>query len=64
MVWMAELWGIYTALSLAWQHGFRYIILESDSKVAVQLVNQGCGHKTERLTEATKNRPFTLYTLK
>lgn len=37
----AELWGICEILKLAWSSGFRYILLESDSKVAVDLVIKG-----------------------
>ncbi|XP_021826059.1 uncharacterized protein LOC110766949 [Prunus avium] len=35
----AELWGIFWGLSLAWDSGFRTVEVESDSKVAVTLIN-------------------------
>lgn len=41
-VLMAEFWGIFTALSMCWDMSFRYLWIESDSMVAVSLVNNGC----------------------
>ncbi|XP_057419026.1 uncharacterized protein LOC130713258 [Lotus japonicus] len=38
----AELWGIFSAISLAWRRSFPKVIIESDSSVAVQLVTLGC----------------------
>lgn len=38
----AELWAIYTMINLAWDRGVRRIMVESDSKVVVQLVTEGC----------------------
>ncbi|KAK0586532.1 hypothetical protein LWI29_008529 [Acer saccharum] len=35
----AELWGILEGLNLVWQRGFRRVIVESDSKIAVDLLN-------------------------
>ena len=40
-VTIAELWGIYYALHLAWENGFRHLILEVDSMSALQLVRGG-----------------------
>lgn len=37
----AELWGIFIVLALAWSRGIPRVIVESDSNVAVQLVNLG-----------------------
>lgn len=34
----AELWGIWDGLHLAWQHGFRNVILETNCKVAVETI--------------------------
>ncbi|MCI34447.1 ribonuclease H protein, partial [Trifolium medium] len=39
---MAELWGILSALQLATEKGYRKVILESDSTVAVDLIVKGC----------------------
>ncbi|CAL1354334.1 unnamed protein product [Linum trigynum] len=36
----AELWGIYHGLGVAWQSGGRTIIVESDSKLALQLIEK------------------------
>jgi hypothetical protein len=41
-VFMSKLWGIYSALELAWDKGYRMLSLESDSAIAVSLVNKGC----------------------
>ena len=34
-----ELWAIYVGLQLTWDKGFRKVILESDSSVAIGLIN-------------------------
>ncbi|KAE8692317.1 Detected protein of unknown function [Hibiscus syriacus] len=34
----AELWGIFSGLTIAWERGFRQVILESDCKDAVAVV--------------------------
>ncbi|KAL5818299.1 hypothetical protein ACOSQ4_022141 [Xanthoceras sorbifolium] len=44
----AELWGIYEGLLLCWKAGFKKIIVESDSKEAVDLIN----------TNSNDNSPF------
>ncbi|CAL1407041.1 unnamed protein product [Linum trigynum] len=36
---MAELWGLYHGLDIAWRHGCRTLMVESDSKLAIELVN-------------------------
>ena len=38
---VAEIWGAWQALKLAWDWGYRKIILEMDSKVAIQLITNG-----------------------
>ncbi|KAF7827992.1 LINE-type retrotransposon LIb DNA [Senna tora] len=35
----AELWGIYHGLNTAWEKGYKKIIIESDSKMAVQRIS-------------------------
>ncbi|CAL1384434.1 unnamed protein product [Linum trigynum] len=35
---MAELWGILQGLQLAWRKGIRFLILESDSQLALDLI--------------------------
>ncbi|CAL1373122.1 unnamed protein product [Linum trigynum] len=35
---MAELWGILQGLQLAWKKGIRFLILESDSQLALDLI--------------------------
>ncbi|CAL1403276.1 unnamed protein product [Linum trigynum] len=42
---MAEIWAIYHELWLAWNNGCRTLIVETDSQVAIQLVN----HRTDSL---------------
>lgn len=37
----SELWAILDGLNLAWDRGFRKIILESDSKEAIDIINNG-----------------------
>jgi hypothetical protein len=36
---MAELWGFYTGLILAWDDWFQNVELEVDSKIAVDMIN-------------------------
>uniref|UniRef100_A0A6N2L8Y9 RNase H type-1 domain-containing protein n=1 Tax=Salix viminalis TaxID=40686 RepID=A0A6N2L8Y9_SALVM len=36
----SELWAIYVELQLTWEKGFRKVILESDSKVVVGIINE------------------------
>lgn len=40
----AELLAIYYGHTLAWNKGYKDVICESDSKIAISLVTQGC-HK-------------------
>ncbi|CAL1358611.1 unnamed protein product [Linum trigynum] len=35
---MAELWGILQGLQLTWKKGIRFLILESDSQLALDLI--------------------------
>ena len=35
----AELWAIYVGLHMTWDKGFRKVVLESDSRVVVGLIN-------------------------
>ena len=35
----AELWAIYVGLQLTWDRGYRKVILESDSRVVIGLIN-------------------------
>ncbi|CAL1413418.1 unnamed protein product [Linum trigynum] len=37
---LAELWGIYHGLGVAWQQGCRTLILETDSQMALQLIDK------------------------
>ena len=37
----AELWGILEGLKLVWQMGFRKVVVDSDSKSAVELLSKG-----------------------
>lgn len=36
-----EVWGILSALLLAWEEGWKKVIVESDSNVTVSLVREG-----------------------
>ncbi|KAF7844298.1 Non-LTR retroelement reverse transcriptase [Senna tora] len=38
----AEIWGILSGMELAWEKGFRKVIVEADSKVDIDLVLNGC----------------------
>lgn len=37
-----ELWAIFTIVPMVWNRGYRRVIVESDSLVAVNLINSGC----------------------
>ncbi|KAI4357360.1 hypothetical protein L6164_001313 [Bauhinia variegata] len=50
----AETYAIYTGLARAWRLGFRQIIIESDAKSAVDLVNKGCSSR-HSLAKPVKN---------
>ena len=41
-VLMAELWGLYTGIKMAWEQGWQRVIFSLDSKTAVTLVQNGC----------------------
>lgn len=41
-VLVAELWAILYGVCLAWARGFRSISIESDSLLAITLLNKGC----------------------
>ena len=36
---MAEIWGYFHALNLAWKMGYRKVVLELDSIAAIQLIH-------------------------
>ncbi|CAL1358711.1 unnamed protein product [Linum trigynum] len=36
---LAELWAFYHGLDIAWKSGYRQIVVESDSQLAIQLLN-------------------------
>ena len=38
---VAEIWGLISALYLAWDRGIRRLILEADSKLAINFVKEG-----------------------
>ncbi|KAI4357362.1 hypothetical protein L6164_001315 [Bauhinia variegata] len=50
----AETYAIYTGLARAWRLGFRQIIIETDAKSAVDLVNKGCSSR-HSLAKPVKN---------
>ncbi|CAL1392202.1 unnamed protein product [Linum trigynum] len=37
---LAELWGVLQGLELAWKKGSRFLVLETDSQMALQLIEQ------------------------
>ncbi|CAL1360481.1 unnamed protein product [Linum trigynum] len=37
---MAELWGIYHGLQIAWRKGTQFLILQSDSNLVLDLIKQ------------------------
>nr|KYP59936.1 Putative ribonuclease H protein At1g65750 family [Cajanus cajan] len=39
---MAELWAIYIGITTAWNRGFTKLVVESDSLLAVGLLQNGC----------------------
>ncbi|PKI64439.1 hypothetical protein CRG98_015164 [Punica granatum] len=40
----AELWGALVGLQLAWDHGYRHVVLELDSQVVQRLLSDGATH--------------------
>lgn len=40
----AELWGVLNGMKNAWNYGFRKVILETDSKLAVKLIRSSVLH--------------------
>lgn len=38
----AELWAIHSTLEIAWEKRFPQVLFESDSHVAIHLINNGC----------------------
>lgn len=36
-----ELWGVAQGLKLAWQRGFRVVVLEVDSFIVIELIKKG-----------------------
>ena len=40
----AELWGLYEGLKMAWNSGFRKVLIESDSLSSVQLICSDIRH--------------------
>ena len=40
---MAELWGVYYGLVVAWEKGIRRLEVETDSKVVVEFLTTGIG---------------------
>ena len=36
---VAELWGVYQELIMAWDHGVRWLLVEVDSQCVVQMLN-------------------------
>lgn len=38
----AELWAVYTGLTMAWNMGFSKVILEVDSQCVLDLIGKGC----------------------
>ena len=54
---MAELWGLYQGLCMAWQQGCRWISVEVDSLCVTQLVSNPVAHtyKYAPLLQAIKD---------
>ena len=38
-VTVAELWGVYQGLIIAWDHGVRWLLVEVDSRCVVEMLN-------------------------
>lgn len=47
LVTVAELWGLYQGLIMAWQHGCRWLSVEVDSLCVTQLVSTPVIHRNE-----------------
>ena len=42
---MAEVWGAFYSLDLAWRDGHRKVLLEMDSAAAISLITKGADTK-------------------
>ncbi|KAE8709897.1 hypothetical protein F3Y22_tig00110328pilonHSYRG00789 [Hibiscus syriacus] len=42
----AELWAIYVGIQIAWDHGFEFLVIQSDSMEAVNLLNKSHAHSS------------------
>ncbi|KAE8735031.1 putative Bifunctional inhibitor/lipid-transfer protein/seed storage 2S albumin superfamily protein [Hibiscus syriacus] len=42
----AELWAIYVGLQIAWDHGFEFLVIQSDSMEIVNLLNKSDAHSS------------------
>ncbi|KAE8723863.1 hypothetical protein F3Y22_tig00011718pilonHSYRG00180 [Hibiscus syriacus] len=42
----AELWAIYVGLQIAWDHGFVFLVIQSDSMEVVNLLNKSDAHSS------------------
>jgi len=38
----AEMWGLYLGLDMTWREGISHLIVESDSKVLIDMVTNNC----------------------
>ncbi|GAU31501.1 hypothetical protein TSUD_332760 [Trifolium subterraneum] len=41
----AEMWGMYLGIDIAWRDGLSHLIVESDSKVLINMVTNNCNIK-------------------
>lgn len=57
-VLQVELWGILRGIRMAWESRFRNIIIESDSQVAIALVEDGCPSLHPYFVLVTQIRSF------
>lgn len=59
-----ELWGVYIGLNLAWGKGFRKVILESDSQIFIQAINNPsgalCHHQLFRIIQSIARRQWEI----
>jgi len=41
-VFHVDIWDMYVGLNMAWRENITHLIVESDSKVVVDLINDNC----------------------
>jgi len=54
----AEMWGMYSGLDMTWREGASHLIIESDSKVVVDMVTNKCKTNGPSLINSAYSKKF------